>query len=152
MSIEIREAVQSDAADLARLRWACGLGGRSPVDGDVHDHIRGFSEWWERRSDFVALVARDGKRIVAMGFLALASRVPAPGALDRRHGDIQSVYVLPDYRNHGVGSMLVRALVDHGRKAGCIRITVHSSGRAVPVYERAGFEHSERLMMHPLSD
>lgn len=152
MPIEIRESKSSETADLARLRWASNGEGQSATDGDVEDYVRSFATWWERRDDFVALVAADEERIVAIGFLALASRVPVPGALDRRTGDIQSVYVLPEYRNQGIGSMLVKALVDRGRSAGCSRVTVHSGSRSIPVYERVGFQHSGQLMMHPLGN
>ncbi|MET9019557.1 GNAT family N-acetyltransferase [Actinopolymorpha sp. NPDC004070] len=154
MTIKIREATQAETAELARLRWRSTFErqpGPEPVDG-LDDYVRSFSAWWERREDYVAVVAADGTRLVGVGFLALAGRVPVPGDLDRRTGDIQSVFVLPDYRGQGIGSMVVRALVDHGRERGCSRVTVHSGTRAVPVYERVGFQHDQHLMVHPLTD
>ncbi|SDS01004.1 GNAT family N-acetyltransferase [Actinopolymorpha singaporensis] len=152
MAIEIRESTSADIAELAKLRWRDHFERRLEPDEGLGDYVRGFTAWWERRDDFLAAVAVDGQRVVGMGFLALAGRVPVPGAMDRRTGDIQSVYVQPEFRNQGVGSMVVRTLVDLGRERGCSRVTVHSGSRAVPVYERAGFQHHPQLMVHPLTD
>ncbi|GAA2757604.1 GNAT family N-acetyltransferase [Actinopolymorpha rutila] len=152
MAIEIRESTRDETTELAKLRWRCTFERRPEPDNGLDEYVRGFTAWWERRDDFLAVVAVDEQQIVGLGFLALAGRVPVPGALDRRTGDIQSVYVLPDHRNQGIGSMVVRALVDCGRERGCSRVTVHSGRRAVPVYERAGFQHEPKLMAHPLAD
>lgn len=152
MAIEIRESTRAETAELAKLRWRDHFERRSEPDDGLDGYVRSFTGWWERRDDYVAVVAADGPKLVGMGFLALAGRVPIPGDLDRRTGDIQSVYVLPDYRNQSIGTMLVRTLVDLGRERGCSRVTVHSGSRAVPVYERAGFRHDRQLMVHPLAD
>lgn len=152
MPINIREAVPADASDLARLRWTWRAESHPELPVKVENFVAAFAEWWDSTSDFVAFVATDGDQTIGMGFIALGSRVPDPSALVRRHADIQSVYVLPEYRNRGIGAKIVRSLIDYGRKVGCIRITVHSGNRAVPIYERAGFQHSRQLMMHPLTD
>lgn len=152
MAIEIRESTPADTAELAKLRWRDHFERRSEPDDGLDDYVCGFTGWWEGRDDFHAVVAVDGQRVVGMGFLALAGRVPVPGAMDRRTGDIQSVYVLPEYRNQGIGSMVVRALVELGREHGCSRVTVHSGSRAIPVYERAGFLRQPQLMVHPFPD
>lgn len=151
MTIEIREATRGETAELAKLRWRCTFERQPEPDDGLDDYIRSFSAWWERREDYMAVVAADGPRLVGVGFLALAARVPVPGALDRRTGDIQSVFVLPDHRGQGIGSSVVRALVEHGRERGCSRVIVHSGRRAVPVYERAGFQRDPQLMLHPLT-
>lgn len=80
-----------------------------------------------------------------MAWLALTSRVPVPGAVDRRTGDLQSVYVLPALRNHGIGAELVVAVKRAATAAGAERLVVHSSPRAVSAYDRAGFVSSELL-------
>ncbi|KND29491.1 GNAT family N-acetyltransferase [Streptomyces acidiscabies] len=45
-----------------------------------------------------------------------------------------------------VGGRLLGAVVERARELGVERLTVHSSGRAVPAYVRAGFAGSERLL------
>lgn len=147
MPIEIREATGDDLAALARLRWECHIE-RQPADERDFDAYRlGFAEWWfSQQGRCRAVVAAEGNQLVGMGFLAVVDRVPSPGSLDRHHGDIQSMYVIPTHRNEGVGTRIVDGLLDLARRAGCERVEVHSGRRAVAFYERSGFEHFERLL------
>jgi len=48
-----------------------------------------------------------------------------------------------------VGSALVEAAAERATRLGSLRVTVHSGRRAVPVYERLGFESSRRLLQRP---
>ncbi len=146
VSIIIREAIAVDLPDLARLRWTWSEEGQPPIDCSLDEYVRDFIAWYQRHDDFVAYVAADGPELVAMGFLAFAPRVPDPRSFHRHTGDIQSMYVLPQHRNRGIGARLVEQLVHHGRTAGCTRITVHSDGRAVPFYTRAGFAARPNLL------
>jgi len=153
MPTDIREAAPDDLDALARLRWQCHTE-RHPADERDFDSYRlGFARWWAAQDGRCrAVVAVDDSRVVGMGFLALVDRVPSPGSLDRRHGDIQSMYVEPTYRNAGVGSTILRGLVGIARDAGCERIEVHSGRRAIAFYERSGFEHAHRLLTQDLGD
>ena len=147
----VRQATDDDVADLARLRRRSHEE-RHEVDDDGEDaYVRDFVAWWSRRADrFRAAVAVDGDRLVGMGFLAVVDRVPVPGDVDRHHGDVQSMYVVPEHRDAGVGTRILRLLLDLAREAGCTRVEVHSGRRARVFYEREGFEHLERLLNHPL--
>jgi GNAT superfamily N-acetyltransferase len=143
----IREATAGDVDDLALLRWQSHSERDELDEGDFEAYRVGFARWWSTQQGRCrAVVATDDERIVAMGFLALVNRVPVPGALDRHHADIQSMYVLPAYRGAGVGSQIVGALVGLACESGCTRVEVHSGRRAVPFYEHAGFEHFPQLL------
>ena len=159
MAIEVREILGSDDLEgAARLRWRWVAENRAPgqdVDGFVADVV----QWWVRQPAIVGVVAVDdeatpdtsGGRMVGMAFLVVVNRVPAPGEIDRTSGDVQSVYVVPEQRGHGVGTRMLDLLVARARERGCIRITVHSSSRALPCYARLGFELHERVLTLPLS-
>ncbi|WP_256838934.1 GNAT family N-acetyltransferase [Ornithinimicrobium faecis] len=147
MSITIRQATAADLPGLARLRWTWSKEGQQPLDCSFDEYARDFADWYQQHEGFVAYVAADGPELVAMGFLALASRVPDPRSFHRRTGDIQSMFVLPRHRNRGIGARVVERLVRHGRTSGCTRITVHSGGRAIPLYSRAGFAAQPNLLM-----
>jgi GNAT superfamily N-acetyltransferase len=152
MLTETREATVVDLPVLARLRWECHTEGHPADERDFESYRIGFARWWSAQQGRCrAVVAVDGSQVVGMGFLALVDRVPSPGSLDRHHGDIQSMYVVPAYRNEGVGTAVLRALLDLACRSGCERIEVHSGRRAVPFYERSGFEHLDRLLSQVLA-
>lgn len=90
---------------------------------------------------FVAVV--DG-RLSGMAWLMLADRVPSPSRLDRRTGDVQSVYVVPELRDSGVGGALIEAILKDARDRELEHVTVHSGERAVPFCLRSGFADGQR--------
>jgi GNAT superfamily N-acetyltransferase len=145
--VRISEATADDVAGLARLLW---LNGRDeePEQQSVDAFAAELAEWWAVREDsHLAYVARgDGPDIVGMAWVALVPRVPRPGAMGRLSADIQSVYVVPEQRGRGIGSALVRAASDRAARLGSLHVTVHSGRKAVPVYERLGFESSRQLL------
>ena len=156
MTVEVREIDDRvDVEAVARLRWRWVAESRDPGQ-DTDTFVSGFVGWWLEQPSIIGAIALDtdaaeDDAVVGMAFLMVVNRVPAPPELDRTSGDVQSVYVVPDSRGHGVGTRLLELLVDRARERGCIRITVHSSSRALPYYERLGFQHNPRVLAHPLS-
>ncbi|WP_327634857.1 GNAT family N-acetyltransferase [Kribbella sp. NBC_00482] len=145
--MRISEATGDDVAGLARLLWLNSSDEQleqQAIDAFTAD----FGKWWAAREDMhVAYVARlDQPEIVGMAWVALVPRVPRPGATSRMSADIQSVFVMPDARGRGIGSALVKAASEHAMGAGALHVTVHSGRKAVPVYERLGFESSRQLL------
>jgi len=52
---------------------------------------------------------------------------------------VQSVYVVPELRNRGLGGALIARVLTEARDRRLERVTVHSADRAVPLYLRSGF-------------
>jgi len=53
---------------------------------------------------------------------------------------------LPEHRDRGVGSALLKAVMNHARLCGAVRIVLSPSERSVPFYQRAGFGPATMLM------
>ncbi|GAB2971427.1 N-acetyltransferase [Amycolatopsis acidiphila] len=131
-----------------RWHWVLDNGDRPATSRDAF--AGDFARWArENRGTHRCLVAVREDTVVGMAWLAIVPRVPTPRALDRRSGDVQCVYVLPGERDNGVGGRLIDALLDLARELRLERVTVHSSVRAVPAYERHGFAVSSRLLQAP---
>jgi GNAT superfamily N-acetyltransferase len=142
--VDVRVAGPDDAAALARLRVRWGEEWGAAGDGSF---AASFEEWVrDNAATHTAFVAVHDGEVVGMAWLAAYRRPPSPERGARVHGDVQSVYVLPAYRDVGVGTLLVSALIEEGRRLGLRRLTVQSSDGAVALYERAGFAASERLL------
>lgn len=145
--MRISQATADDVAGLARLVWLNHLGAE-PSSKSLDEFATELAGWWAARQDaHVAFVARVAQpEIVGMAWAALVPRVPRPGTTGRLSADLQSVFVLPQHRGNGVGSALVDAVTEHATRLGALHTTVHSGQRAVPLYERLGFEASRQLL------
>lgn len=145
--MKISQAGADDVVGLARLLWL-DTHGLEPAQRPLDAFAAELAQWWSARQDsYLAFVARPARpEIVGMAWVVLVPRVPRPGAVLRLSADIQSVFVMPDYRGRGIGSALVEAASEQATRAGAPRVTVHSGRRAVPVYERLGFASSRQLM------
>lgn len=147
MTIWVRRAGAEDAPTLARLRWRWRTEERGEKHDDRDQFVHYFATWVvDNLATHLPFVVEVDGRVVGMAFLALLNRVPAPGRLDRRGADIQSVYVVPEVRDSGVGTVLLEALRQEARNRELEIVTVHSSERAVPFYQRGGFAASPRRM------
>jgi len=136
-----------DAGELAGLRWTWRTTehDESGMERSVFDAA--FGEWMhEHRESHTPFVADEGGASVGMAWLATLERVPGPGVWRRLGGAVQSVYVLPEHRGHGLGSALVQAVVSEARSNGLGYLIVHPSERAFPLYRRLGFGESGRVL------
>ena len=136
-----RASVGSDAdlRALAELRftWRHDESGER---GDLDTYGPAFAGWWAAHAEtHVAFVGEIGGHAVGMAWLGIITRVPGPERFRRLSGIVQSVYVRPETRGHGLGGALVDAVVAYARDLGLDYLAVHPSELSYPVYERAGF-------------
>jgi GNAT superfamily N-acetyltransferase len=148
--MDIGMAGEQDLPHLARLLWLHASPAEQAIQS-VESFAADLGEWWTSHADshtaFVARVAGSG--VVGMAWLTVVPRVPRPGTTTRRSADIQSVFVLSEHRGKGIGSALVAAASDHAVRLRAHRVTVSSSRKAVPMYERLGFASSRQLLQQP---
>jgi GNAT superfamily N-acetyltransferase len=150
VAARISQAHPDDVAQPARLLWL-DTRHEEPARRAVAAFAAQLRAWWSgHQGTHIPFVARlDPPEIVGMAWVALLPRIPRPGATNRMSADIQSVFVLPEHRGRGIGSMVVDAAARHAASLGAQRVTVHSGRRAVPVYERLGFTASRQLLQRP---
>lgn len=138
----VRRASVGSGADvraLADLRftWRHDESGER---GDLDTFGPAFAEWCAARAGtHVAFLGEVDGRVVGMAWLGILTRIPGPERFRRLSGIVQSVYVRPEARGHGLGGALVDAVVAHARDLGLDYLVVHPSELSYPVYERAGF-------------
>jgi GNAT superfamily N-acetyltransferase len=145
--VDICIADETDVPQLARLLWL-----NAAPEQRAQQSVEAFADdlagWWASHdeSHFAFVARRDDSELVGMAWMAVVPRVPRPGMTTRRSADIQSVFVVPEFRGRRVGSALVQAAADHALGLGAGHVTVHSGRKAVPVYERLGFASSRQLL------
>lgn len=142
--------VRAEEKDLPTLvalrhRWRVTEGGER--GRTLEEFESDFLEWFRehRATHFGYLSIIEG---VAVGcaWLFVVDRVPGPGRFVRRAGMLQSVYVEPKLRNAGIGSELVRAVIDEARNMELDYVMVHPSSASFDFYRRLGFGESGKVL------
>jgi GNAT superfamily N-acetyltransferase len=90
----------------------------------------------ERRTTWLATL--DGTA-VGMASLWEYRRMPRPGRPDSRWGYLSNMFVREGYRDRGIGSTLLDAVISAACERRYARIVLSPSERAVSFYQRAGF-------------
>ena len=133
MSVIVRIAGPEDAAAIASLRTAWTGVGETGFE-------RRLAAWLddegERRTVWLGEV---DARPVGMASLWEYRRMPRSGQPDSRWGYLSNMFVLDRWRDRGVGSALLAAVVGAAEERGYVRIVLSPTLRSVPFYERAGF-------------
>jgi GNAT superfamily N-acetyltransferase len=147
MHVTVREATAADAAALGGLRWRELTEERGYTGTDRVAFLDLFSTWViNHLSTHLPFLAEMDDEVVGMAWLMVADRVPTPARQLRRCGDVQSVYVVAELRDSGIGAALLEAVLAEARKLDLEHVTVHSSERALPFYQRVGFQHDQRWL------
>lgn len=90
-------------------------------------------------------------RLVAQGGGIVAEedgRLLNYGILNAASGEVEALFVEPAQHGRGTGALLMKAVEDAARAAGCERLFLSASLNAVPFYRRAGFT-AVREEMYP---
>jgi GNAT superfamily N-acetyltransferase len=144
---EIRAPRSEDLRALAHLKIEWARIDPRPDGAAEWAYADALSSWMDRMGDrVICRIAVLGGGLVGMGWLVVSERVPDFGDRKRRTGDVQSMYVVPAKRGHGIGRALLDALCAAADERGLPRVTVRSSPRAVPLYESAGFATGPTLL------
>ncbi len=99
------------------------------------DYVSGVNVF-EQPGEALFGFSKDG-RLLGVGGL---NRERHPEYADS--GRVRRVYVLPDFRRQGIGTTLVRAIIEHGLQH-FRRVTCHVGPReSYQFYERLGFQRT----------
>lgn len=151
IDVTVRLGSEVDAPALAGLRWKRAIQDHGHQLDDLDEFVAALRDWMRDHPGHRAFVAESAGEVVGMAWLAILDRVPTATDYSRRGGDVQSVFVVPELRDRGVGALLMAAVLDEARRLGLEHVTVHSSPRAVVFYERNGWRHDpESLNWSPL--
>jgi GNAT superfamily N-acetyltransferase len=132
--LTVRVAGTTDLAAIARLR---SLLSGVPSDSEFEQQL---AEWMAREEGRrTTWLARVGPDAVGMASVFEYRRMPRPGRLDSRWGYLGNMFVRDDWRNQGIGSALLAAVIAAADQRGYARLVLSPTDRSVRFYERAGF-------------
>ena len=131
--VTVRVAAEGDTAALAALRslWS---------EGSDPDFEARMATWiaaeGERRTTWLAVA---GGAPAGMASMFEYRRMPRPGRPDVRWGYVSNMFVREEWRDRGIGSALLGAVIAAAEARGYVRLVLSPSERALPFYRRAGF-------------
>ena len=139
----IREGRPDDVPGLAALRatWTAEQDA-TPMDDPAFDAI--FTEWMNA-SPRKFFVADCGGELVGMLNLVIFERMPKPGTESSRWVYLGNAYVLPEFRNEGIGGRLVEASIQFAQDIKAVRMVLSPSDASRGFYARLGFEPAAEL-------
>jgi GNAT superfamily N-acetyltransferase len=149
----IRVAGATDIPTVAALRLEWGDGAHA--DERPADFERHMAEWIAEEGDRRTIwLAELDNEPVGIATLYEFRRMPRPGRMDSRWGYLGNMFVREDHRNRGIGSALLRTVIEAAEQRRYARVVLSPTQRSVPFYERAGFidpggAEDERLLMRP---
>ena len=146
--VMIREARTDDFRGLASLRaiWATEQDPATPDDPHFEDAYLNWMEANPRKF----FVAEQGNQLIGMLNLLVFQRMPKPGKEASCWVYLGNVYVLPAFRNGGVGGRLVEASIEFSERICAARMLLSPSSESHSFYRRLGFRPAEELRVRTI--
>jgi ribosomal protein S18 acetylase RimI-like enzyme len=149
-NIEIRIATEDDFNQLARIRWQARVeGGEDHTNISTEDFKKEFNRVfkdWARDGNVTSWIALIDGTIVAHISVYKVGLLPRPIKLTDHFGVITENYTFPQFRNLGIGSDLMRHVIDWAHQQDYELLIVYPSKEARSFYARAGFQEGAEVM------
>lgn len=154
MTPTIRRATPLDAGLLARHRgrvWE-EVGEFESAD---HPQVAVWEAWMRGAladGRLLAWIAEEDGVPIASAALLIAPAVPRPGSAAEHDGRVHGVWVEPSWRRRGLARALMDAMLAHARAYPLIRLVLHSSDDARPLYVSMGFVPLDEMKLQLVED
>lgn len=148
-----REEVVYDIANLKDIQELVRLRILYLTDdlGSITDEERTGMEkqlpgYFERElgKKLIAFVARAEGRLVAAAYLLIIEKPASPFFLNGLDSEALSVYTEEGYRGRGIGTNLIKNMIDFAREHKISRIDLKATDEGYPVYKKLGFADKEQ--------
>lgn len=149
-NISFRIANVDDDRVIAELFYQLWLDNQVTIDGLVTnwlDVCLEFIELARKNLFYQSFIAESSDTIIGSASCQLfAGLYPHVLTKTQRHyGYIWGVYVIPKFRQRGIGKQLTQLCVNHLRSLGCTRAVLNASPSGKPVYGSLGFVDSNGM-------
>jgi GNAT superfamily N-acetyltransferase len=143
----VLRADDDDLSALAALRYRWRVDEEGESGRDLEEFESEFRGWYvEHRNTHTAYLSFLDGVAVGCAWLFVVDRIPGPGRFVRRSGMLQSVYVKPELRNTGIGTQLVRFIIDEAHAMDLDYLMVHPSTASFDFYRHLGFDESGKVL------
>ena len=149
MKVEIRLASETDAATLARLRYALRSSSRRVAENEQAFLAR-CESWMRGRlrdgSQWRCWIAESEAHSIGAVWAQLIEKIPNPTAEPEYYVYLTNFYVREEYRSAGIGSQLLAAVLDWSRSKNAQMVILQPTEGSKTFYRRHGFSFADDLM------
>jgi GNAT superfamily N-acetyltransferase len=147
--IEIRLASKSDAVTLARLRYELRSSSHEVIENE-EEFLERCAAWMNerlrQRSYWQCWIAERQSIAVGAVWAQLIEKIPNPIAEPEHYVYLTNFYVREEYRDQGLGSRLLAAVLDWAKSKNAEMIILWPTERSKPFYLRHGFSFADDSM------
>ena len=156
-NLKFDTATKADIPELIRLRIAYMVDDYGSLsESECHCMEEQLPDYFARRlnKELVAFVARDEGRLLATAYLLIVEKPANPALPNGLEGEVLSVFTEKEYRGQGIGTRLLRNLVDYAKARQLCRIDLKATEEGYGLYKKLGFadkDHKYKDMRLKLS-
>ncbi len=147
-TVVVRLATETDAEALAELRaeFLAEISAPAPAPEGLVPALRGYFRETIPSGRFVAHLALAEGRIIATSGLVFYHCPPSYSNPTGREAYVMNMYTRPEWRGRGVGTRLLKEILNSARQAGCHRVCLDAMPEARALYERMWFVDNDQAM------
>ena len=142
--MDIRKATLDDMDLLIKLRIDYlleehkeqGLNNRKDIEIKLRDYFCKLIPL----NGFIAFFAEENNMVCSTAFLSVVERPPMRATTSNLCGTIYNVYTYPAYRDKGIATKLMAALVAEAKLLNVSYLDLLATNAGTSLYKRAGFE------------
>ncbi len=147
--MNFRMAIEKDINSLAEMRWIHSYDENSNFNISKEEFLKECSVFLKNAMEmgnWVYWIAEDNGDIIANIYIQRIKKVPKPHKLHAEIGYITNVHTKEEYRNKGVGTKLLKEVVEWSKTSGIELLFLWPSKKSVPFYEREGFLEQNEII------
>jgi len=114
---------------------------------EIEAHLRTYFDEHINKDDFVAIVCEISGVTVSIAFLIISNKPANPGFIDGRVGTIMNVYTVPEYRDKGFATMVLKEVIAEAKSRKLSLINLLATDQGYEMYKSLGFEDDEDKAM-----
>jgi predicted GNAT family acetyltransferase len=142
--MQIRKATLDDMDLLVKLRIdylleenkVQSLHNAESLKITLHDY---FNKWIPNNG-FVAFIAEGKGEVFSTAFISIVERLPRNATTSYLCGTVYNVFTYPEYRNKGIATKVMSALLEEAKSLDVAYIDLLSTNAGKPLYEKIGFQ------------
>ncbi|MCM3757292.1 GNAT family N-acetyltransferase [Sporosarcina aquimarina] len=148
--MDIRLASTKDVEQLIKMRWDFTVEYDESKKEESYEDFRNechtFLEETLNSNQWTIWVAEENEKIVSHIYVELIQKVPRPGKPTRPFAYMTNVYTVPEYRNQGIGSIILRSVNTWVKENNFEFVIVWPSEDSINFYKKNGYAHCNEPM------